>query len=528
MAAILAEKIESDAIRETRSVCPECGDVVLARLVEKDSRLMMAKSCPAHGDFETLYWSSADDYRRIMGFQHLPEEGRLRNKVCPSECGPCKEHKGSPLIALIDITNRCDLTCPICFSESKLQMEHPVEPTMEQIEGMLTQLKGRGTPERMTVQYSGGEPTLRDDLPDMIRLAKSLGFGRVEINSHGLRFATEPGYARVLKNAGLTAIGLQFDGLDDEIYRFNRGAKLFAQKQRAIDAAREAGLGIVLVVTLTKGLNDKEIGDIIRFAAHNRDVIKRVVAQTLTFYGRATQFDVNEMRSTPYDFMDCLEQQTGGAIKRSDFYPVGAMLPVAEFFEQLTGKKQDKLYTHPCCNVATYIYVKPDESLVPLSELVKVEPILALMDRGARAMKASTGLRRSLVKFGYTARLLWSTLTEVSNPVFRQVLFNSLFRGSYDPMADLDDVLMVSCVHHMDKWNFDVERVETCSIHFLTADGNQVPFCSYNTFYRQETERRISSGAYQSVARLAGGEAGGLVQITRTAPAGSAAAARRG
>lgn len=515
MAAILQHNETRATVRSTRSVCPECDIILAAELVERDGQLMMIKSCPEHGHFETLYWSNAEDYQRIMKFQHLPEEGRLRNKACPTECGPCKEHKGSPLIALIDITNRCDLTCPICFSESKLQMDHPVEPTMAQIEGMLSQLKERGTVERMTIQFSGGEPTLRDDLPDMIRLACQMGYGRVEINSHGLRFVTQAGYARELKNAGLTAIGLQFDGLDDEIYKFNRGAKLFAQKQRAIEAAREAGLGIVLVVTLTKGLNDKEIGDIMRFAARNRDVIKRVVAQTLTFYGRATQFDVSELRSTPYDFMNCLEEQTGGAIKRSDFYPVGAMLPVAEFFEQLTGKKQDKLYTHPCCNVATYIYVNPDESLVPLSKLIKVEPILALMDKGANAMKSTQGLRRSLVKFKYAGKLLWSAFTEVSNPVFRQVLLNSLFRGSHDPMSDLDNVLMVSCVHHMDKWNFDVERVETCSIHFLTADGNQVPFCSYNTFYRQNTERRVSSGNCISIDQKRSGPSERLVQISR-------------
>ena len=514
MPATMIQPNTAEPIRETRSVCPECGDVITAELVERDGELMMIKTCPIHGLFETLYWTSADDYRRIMGFQHLPEEGRLRNKSCPSECGPCKEHKGSPLIALIDITNRCDLTCPICFSESKLEMAHTVEPTIEEIEGMLTQLKERGTPERMTVQFSGGEPTLREDLPDLIRLARSLGYGRIEINSHGLRLATDPTYARLLKDAGLTAVGLQFDGLDDKIYRFNRGANLFAQKQRAIDAAKQAGLGIVLVVTLTKGLNDGEIGDIIRFAAHNREVIKRVVAQTLTFYGRATQFDVNEMRSTPYDFMQCLEDQTDKAIKRSDFYPVGAMLPVAEFFEQLTEKKQEKLYTHPCCNVATYIYVNPDESLVPLSQLVNVEPILALMDKGAKAMKATRGWRRSLTKLNYAGRLLLSTVTQVSNPVFRSVLFNSLFRGSYDPMSDLDNVLMVSCVHHMDKWNFDVERVETCSIHFLSADGNQVPFCSYNTFYRQKTERQIASGNYVSIEQQMKGTSP-IVQLTR-------------
>jgi uncharacterized radical SAM superfamily Fe-S cluster-containing enzyme len=186
------------AMRETRSVCPECERVILAELIERNGRVLMVKNCPEHGYFETLYWSSADNYQRLMTFQHLPEEGRLRNKSCPHECGPCKEHKGSPFIALIDITNRCDLNCPICFSESKLHMEHTVEPTMAQIEAMLAQLKERGTVARITVQFSGGEPTLRNDLPEMIRLARQIGYGRIEINSHGLRLATEPHYACIL------------------------------------------------------------------------------------------------------------------------------------------------------------------------------------------------------------------------------------------------------------------------------------------------------------------------------------------
>jgi uncharacterized radical SAM superfamily Fe-S cluster-containing enzyme len=153
---------------------------------------------------------------------------------------------------------------------------------------------------------------------------------------------------------------------------------------------------------------------------------------------------------------------------------------------------------------------------MPLSKLVQVEPILELMDRGAKAMKASRGWRRSLVKLMYVGKLLWSSLTQVSNPVFRQVVFNSLFRGSYDPMADLDNVLMVSCVHHMDKWNFDVERVETCSIHYLSPDGNQVPFCSYNNFYRQPTERRIASGQYMSIDQKRSSNFIPLVEVKRS------------
>src|SRR5699024_7565385 len=113
------------------------------------------------------------------------------------------------------------------------------------------------------------------------------------------------------------------------------------------------------------------------------------------------------------------------------------------------------------CNVATYIHVAPNGDLIPVSQLVKVEPILELMAKGAADLKRSTGIRRALIKLKYGGKLLASAFTKVSNPIFRRVLVNSMFKGSYDPMADLDDVLMVSCVHHMDKWNFDVERVET-------------------------------------------------------------------
>lgn len=481
-----------EVLRDTRSVCPVCRRVIEANLIEENGRIKIVKECPEHGEFKSLYWSDAAHYRNLISFEYPSSNGRHRNLECPLACGLCDEHEGSVLIALIDITNRCNLTCPICFSSSEAKMQHPYELSATQIKEMLLNLKTQGTPERITVQYSGGEPTLRDDLPALVAMTKEMGFGRVEINTHGIRIGQEPEYAKALKDAGLDAIGLQFDSTDDEVYRFVRGANLMEKKQKTIEVAREVGLRVILVVTLVKGVNDKHVGDIIRFAAKNQDVIKRVVSQTLTFTGRGTNFNPDDYRLTLYDYLAMVEDQTGGIIKKSDFYPVTLLAPVPDFLEALSGKPQDKMLTHPCCDLATFVYISDDGTFVPLNQLIPVQRVMNVMAEGATAINGASSWRKNWVKLKYVGRLLGIAIREVRNPVFRRLIISSLFSRSYDPMADMDQVLMLNCTSHMDGWNFDVERVENCSIHYLLPDGKLIPFCSYNAFYRADVEAKFS------------------------------------
>lgn len=484
---------QTEVLRDTRSVCPICRRVIGANLIEEDGRIVIAKECPEHGEFKSLYWSDAAHYRKLISFEYPLDNGRHRNLECPLACGLCDEHEGNVLIALIDITNRCNLNCPICFSSSESKMQHPFELSAAQIRQMLTTLKGQGTPGRITVQYSGGEPTLRDDLPALVSMAKEMGFGRVEINTHGIRIGQEPEYAKALKDAGLDAIGLQFDSTDDEVYRFVRGVNLMEKKQKTIEVAREVGIRVILVVTLVKGVNDKHVGNIIRFAAKNQDVIKRVVAQTLTFTGRGSNFNPDDYRLTLFDYLTMVEDQTGGVIKKSDFYPVALLAPVPDFLEALSGKPQDKLVTHPCCDLATFIYISDDGQFVPLNQLIPVQKVIGVMAEGAIAINSASSWRKGWVKFKYVGRLLGLAIREVRNPVFRRLIVSSLINRSYDPMADMDQVLMLNCTSHMDGWNFDVERVENCAIHYLTPDGKLIPFCSYNAFYRADVEAQFSA-----------------------------------
>src|SRR3989304_1465933 len=186
----------------------------------------------------------------------------------------CPEHKPHPALPIIDVTNRCNLTCPVCFANAAAA-GYVYEPTREEIIGMLENLRANDPVPATALQFSGGEPTIRNELFDFVRKAKELGFRHVEVNTNGLRLSQTVDSCRELKNAGVSTIYLQFDGLTPDVYKFIRGVDLLETKMKAIQNLREAGFNsVVLVVTLVKGVNDTQLGDIINFAVKNFDVVR--------------------------------------------------------------------------------------------------------------------------------------------------------------------------------------------------------------------------------------------------------------
>jgi uncharacterized radical SAM superfamily Fe-S cluster-containing enzyme len=231
-------------------------------------------------------------------------------KGCPYDCGICPEHKSHTALAIIDVTNRCNLKCPVCFANAAAA-GYVYEPSKEEITGMLENLRANQPVPANALQFSGGEPTIRNDLFDLIRKAKELGIRHVEVNTNGVRIAHEPEYAKQLKAAGVSTIYLQFDGLAPDVYKFIRGLDLLEMKMKAIENLRAAGYNsIVLVVTLVKGVNDSQLGDIIKFAAKNFDVIRCVNVQPVSLCGRLPPQDREKMRITIPDFMQLVEEQT--------------------------------------------------------------------------------------------------------------------------------------------------------------------------------------------------------------------------
>jgi uncharacterized radical SAM superfamily Fe-S cluster-containing enzyme len=318
----------------------------------------------------------------------------------------------------------------------------------------------------------------------LIRKAKELGFRHVEVNTNGLRISRSVEYAKELKAAGASTIYLQFDGLTPDVYKFIRGLDLLDTKMKAIENLRQAGFdSVVLVVTLVKGVNDSQLGDIISFAAKNFDVIRCVNVQPVSLCGRLPQREREKMRITVPDFMRLVEEQTKGDIKVSDFYPVPVVVPVSKAVGALKNKRYVEFTAHPHCGMATFVFVEKGK-LIPVTRYGNIEKFRnSLQKVYVDAMKGSKSKAR-LRLVGAARHMKFSFL--------RKYVLRVLMEGDYQSLGDFArTALMISSMHFMDPYNFDLERVQRCVIHYAVPDGRIIPFCTMNSIHRPEVEKKL-------------------------------------
>ncbi|MFH0849188.1 MAG: radical SAM protein [archaeon] len=475
-------------LKTTKSLCPECLSVIEAKIENDEGRVVISKTCPQHGSFEDTYWSSHEQYARAEAYEWVGEglENPRTQKVrgCPYDCGICPEHKSATVLAIIDITNRCNLTCPVCFANAAAS-GYVYEPTQQQIEQMLTNLRSNRPVAPVALQFSGGEPTLRDDLPELVSKAKQMGFHHVEVNTNGLKLSKSAEYIKNLMQAGVDTFYLQFDGLDDGIYTKIRGLPLMDVKLKAIEMAHKAGLdSMMLVPTLIKGVNDHQIGDMIRFAAKNRDVIRGINFQPVSICGRIDRAKLKEMRFTISDFTKCAEIQTEGAIKTTDFYPVPVVVPIAKAVGSLKHRRYSEFTSHQHCGVATFITTEGDK-IVPITKYVDVDKFMKSMTDVYTLASAGKKIRAMLK--------LTAGTRHVKLGLLRGSIGNVLKGGSYDDLGRfVRKLVLVGAMHFMDPYNFDLARLQRCCIHYATPDGRIIPFCSMNSIHRPEVEKKLS------------------------------------
>ncbi len=476
-----------NAIKSTRSICPECLQALDAEIYEDGGKVFIKKTCPQHGEFKELYWSDCDQYMRAEKFRFDGEgmENPRTQKVhgCPLDCGICPEHKSHTALAIIDITNRCNLKCPVCFANASAA-GYVYEPTAQEVTAMLENLRANKPVPATALQFSGGEPTIRNELFDFIRKAKELGFRHVEVNTNGVRISKDVEYAKQLRAAGASTIYLQFDGLTPEVYKFIRGVDLLETKMKAIQNLREAGFNsIVLVVTLVKGVNDMQLGDIINFAIENFDVIRCINVQPVSLCGRLPQQEREKMRITIPDFMRLVEEQTNGTIKASDFYPVPTVASISKAVGALKDKRYIEFTGHPHCGMATYLFVE-DGKITPITKLANVEKFTDTMKKVYEEAQKGNKNRAKLHLVGAVRHVKFSFL--------RKYIFRVLSEGSYDSLGDLQrKSLLLTSMHFMDPYNFDLERVQRCLIHYALPDGRIIPFCTYNSIHRPGVEKKL-------------------------------------
>ena len=473
-------------IKQTKSLCPDCLQVLDATIFEEDNKVYIKKECPDHGKVTELYWSDYEQYQRATEFRHVGtglENPRTETKKgCPYDCGICPEHKSHTGLAIVDVTNRCNLTCPVCFANAA-QAGYVYEPTKEQIFEMLENLRNNKPTPPPGIQFSGGEPTIRKDLFELVKKAKELGFRHVEVNTNGVRLSKSVEFCRGLLEAGASTIYLQFDGLTSDVYKFTRGVDLLETKMKALENCREAGLSVVLVVTLVKGVNDHQLGDIIRFAIKNFDLVRCVNVQPVSICGRIPQDEREKMRITIPDFMKLVEEQTDGKIKVSDFYPVPTVVPISKAIGAIREKSYVEFTAHPHCGMATYAFVDGDD-LIPINRYGNVDKFISTLNKVYE--EASQGhMKKAKLR-------LVGALRHIKFGLLRKYLLPILRTGSYDSLGDLHrKMLLISSMHFMDPYNFDLERVQSCCIHYAVPDGRIIPFCTMNSIHRQEVEKEM-------------------------------------
>jgi len=475
-------------LKETTSICPECHRILPARLVEKNGQVMMIKSCSAHGTYEDTYWSDVNEWERARRYSTIGDG--LENprtevaKGCPLDCGICPNHKSQTILSIIDVTNNCNLKCPICFANATAA-GYQYQPTLEQIKDMIDNLASNKPVSVKALQLSGGEPTLRDDLPEILRHAHAAGIHHLEINTNGIRIANDPVFLRRVLDADVSSFYLQFDGVTAEPYKTTRGLDLLPVKMKALDNLRAAGHdSVILVVTLVKGINDNQLGQIINFAAKNHDLIRCVNVQPVSITGRIDRNRLADYRITIPDFTTLVEEQTGGQIKRSDFFPVPSVVPFAKAVGALKGSRFPEFTMHEHCGMATFVFVE-DGKVTPITRYANVDGFMNSMTKVAEL--ANTG---HMVKANVE---MIRSLSNLKLKVLGPLIGGVMKEGSYEALGRLmRKIIMIGAMHFMDPYNFDLERVQRCGIHYAVPDGRIIPFCTMNSLHREKIERQFA------------------------------------
>jgi len=491
--------------KETTSICPECKKLIPATLAERGGKVCIDKTCPEHGSFSDVYWSDKDLFLRAedfaydgVGLKNPMDKASGGKNVCVTVGGKDFEMLTCTALANIDLTNRCNMRCPICFANAN-QSGYVYEPDFDTVAEMLKMLRSEEPIKCTAVQFSGGEPTIYPRFIDIIRKAKELGFAQVQAATNGIEFAKRPELVKAAQEAGLNTIYLSFDGVSDDIYLQARDRKMFDVKLKVLENLRklEKPPSVVLVPTVVRGVNDHQIGDIINFALDNSDVIRAINFQPVAFTGRITKEELSKGRFTLPDLIKAEGAQTKYTTK-DDWYPVPVVAPISKLASLLLKENKVTFTTHPHCGIATYLF-KDDKG--------KVTPMTRFVDATALS-KGFYELAQKVEKKRFKKLVVFKLLKLVKRCIREDELPEGMTKKKFIKMmrAIMSDksketlaefswkMIMVGGMHFMDDYNYDVERVRRCGVHYATPDMKVIPFCAYNggPGYREETEKKFS------------------------------------
>lgn len=417
------QQSESFTILEhTESVCPICLEVVKAQVLVSGKVVYMEKLCLNHGTVTSYLWPDVEHYQWMNNIAMpfiRPHSPIPSLQGCLKDYGLNSARLRHPTLVEIEVTERCNLRCPVCFmAAEEFRASLSPDPGLDSIEAKYKYIL-KNTSSQTSIQLTGGEPTTRRDLPEIIGLGRKIGFDAIEVNTNGVVIGQNLDYVKRLAEAGISGIYLQFDGLTASVYESIRGANLLDIKRKAIENCREAGVQVVLAMTVIEGINDNQMGEVLNFALQNRDVIVGIAYQPAFGSGR---FDISlSKRLTMGDVIFMLAEQSQGLLEPYDFWPLGC--------------------SHPLCSCSTYL-VEDQGKLLPLT--------------------------KRLTPLEYFA---------ACNPHSPQgSVFADIAANKY---PELGLGLSILIENYMDALNLDLRKVKECGMVVAEKDGGLVPFCLY-------------------------------------------------
>jgi 7,8-dihydro-6-hydroxymethylpterin dimethyltransferase len=445
----------------TLSLCPTCLKRVDAKIVFEDDNVFMLKRCKEHGNSKVLIADDVEYYKNIRNYNKASETPyKFNTKTdfgCPYDCGLCPDHEQHSCLTVIEVTDRCNLSCPTCYASSS--PTYGRHRSLEEVKKMLdTIVENEKEPD--VVQISGGEPTIHPQFFEILDYAKSLPIKHLMVNSNGIEIAKSIEFTKRLATyAPNFEVYLQFDSFDDKKLKVLRGANLNSIREKAIENLNKVNLSTTLVVTLQKGLNDNEIGTIIDYGLKQK-CIRGVTFQPTQIAGRNENFDVELNRITLTEVRRKILEQTT-VFNEDDIIPVPCNPDaLAMGYALKLGGKVTPLTR----------LINPADLLNNSSNTIVYERDKAIRGQLSEVFSSGTSVEKASKKL----HSLLCCLPFVKAP---DLGYNNLFR--------------VIIMHFMDAHNFDVRAVKKSCVHIVNKDNKIIPFETMNLFYRDDKLERL-------------------------------------
>jgi uncharacterized radical SAM superfamily Fe-S cluster-containing enzyme len=548
--------------RETDSLCPRCvvevrekilaGEVdwrvlidgkpgeIRAKIVEEDGQVFMVKECEKHGAFKDLMAMDAWFLKRME--QLYPGRDLRMSPDSHHDHGSSTVMYGRGAVLTVDLTNRCNMMCDPCFMDAN-QVGYVHELTWEEIKQILDNAIEVKPRRQMSVQFSGGEPTISPYFLDAVAYCRKLGYQSVQAATNGIRFAQDFEYTKAARRAGLRLAYLQFDGVTNEANSHRGVSNLFDVKKKAIENLKAAGIDITLVVTIVNSINNDQVGPIVKMAIENVDKINAISFQPVSFTGRDEEIS-DELREkwryTLSHLAHDVKNQLGVTEPLRDWYPLSASGPFfSDVRDLIDGPNADwgnlKCGCHPNCGIGTMLLVnEKTNEVVPFPRILNVDQIMEDLKRvndSARGRRLTTLQMALSVIRNYKAKAalpglgLWDLVKIIDGHNGRRLGIAG--QNRYDWR-----VLLVAGMWFQDLFNYDFRRTEMCIIRLqhgrgLAADRREdVPGVQHQGLVQGEG---APPGLRQGQARATPRGAGGRIHPRATpSPRLRRRAARRG